>query len=100
MIGGVTATAGGLVFAGDAHGTLYAFDARTGAQVWHAYLGLAFGAAPIAYSVGGTEYLAMVVGGSPLSANFHWGNVGARIVVLKLGGSPVRPQEGTGGGGA
>jgi alcohol dehydrogenase (cytochrome c) len=100
MIGGVTATAGGLVFAGDAHGTLYAFDARSGALMWHAYLGLAFGAAPIAYSAGGTEYLAMVVGGSPLSANFRWGQVGARIVVLKLDGSPIKPYPGIGGAGA
>lgn len=100
MIGGATATAGGLVLAGDAHGTLYAFDARTGAEVWHAYIGLAFGAAPIVYAVGGTEYVAMVVGGSPLSANFHWGNIGARIVVLKLGGSKITPVKGTGGGGA
>lgn len=100
MIGGATATAGGLVFAGDAHGTLYAFDARTGAEVWHAYLGLAFGAAPIVYSAGGTEYLAMVIGGSPLSANFHWGAIGARIVVLKLGGSKITPYQGTGGSGA
>ncbi|MBV9448066.1 MAG: PQQ-binding-like beta-propeller repeat protein [Streptosporangiaceae bacterium] len=100
MIGGATATAGGLVFAGDAHGTLYAFDARTGEQVWHAYLGLAIGAAPIVYSVGGTEYLALVVGGSPLSANFGWGNVGARIVVLKLGGSRITPYPPAGGSGA
>ena len=100
MIGGATATASGLVFAGDAHGTLYAFDSRTGATVWHEYLGLAFGAAPIVYSVGGTEYLAMVIGGSPLSANFHWGAVGARIVVLKLGGSRITPYQGPGGAGA
>jgi PQQ-dependent dehydrogenase (methanol/ethanol family) len=99
MIGGATATAGGLVFAGDAHGTLWAFDARTGAVAWHAYLGLAFGAAPIVYSVNGTEYLAMVAGGSPLSANFHWGTIGARIIVLKLGGSRITPYSGTGGGG-
>jgi alcohol dehydrogenase (cytochrome c) len=97
MIGGATTTAGGLVFAGDAHGTLYAFDAATGAVTWHAYLGLAFGAAPVVYTVGSTEYLAMVVGGSPLSANFGWGNVGARLVVLKLGGAPVKPFPPTGG---
>jgi alcohol dehydrogenase (cytochrome c) len=100
MIGGATATAGGLVFAGDAHGTLYAFDARTGAIRWHAYLGIAIGSAPIAYAVGGTEYIALVAGGSPLSANYHWGNIGARMIVLRLGGSPVRPYPGTGGPGA
>ncbi len=100
MIGGATATAGGLLFAGDAHGTLYAFDAATGAIVWHAYLGLAIGAAPIVYAVGGTEYLALVIGGSPLSANFHWGTIGARIVVLKLNGKTVKAYQGTGGPGA
>ena len=93
MIGGATATAGGLVFAGDAHGILYAFDAENGKVLWRADLGLAFGSAPIAYSVGGAEYIAMVIGGSPLSANFHWGNVGARVVVLKLGGKPIKPFQ-------
>jgi PQQ-dependent dehydrogenase (methanol/ethanol family) len=97
MIGGATVTASGLVFAGDAHGTLYAFDASTGAIRWHAYLGIAIGAAPIAYAVGGTEYIALVAGGSPLSANYQWGNIGARVVVLRLGGSPVKPFPGTGG---
>jgi len=100
MIGGATATAGGLVFAGDAHGTLYAFDERTGAIRWHAFLGLAIGAAPISYAVGGTQYLALVIGGSPLSANYHWGTVGARVVVLRLGGSTIPAYPGTGSAGA
>jgi glucose dehydrogenase len=98
MIGGASATAGGLVFAGDAHGTLYAFDASHGTVTWKADLGLAFGSALVVYSIGGTEYLAMVIGGSPLSANFHWGNVGARVVVLKLGGKTITPYQPPGGG--
>lgn len=93
MIGGATATAGGLVLAGDTHGLLYAFDAHTGKVLWKANLGLAFGSAPIVYQVHGTEYIAAAIGGSPLSANFKWGNVGARVVVLKLGGEPIRPYQ-------
>jgi glucose dehydrogenase len=91
MLGGASTTASGLVFACDAHGILYALAARTGGMLWRANLGLACGSAPIMYSIAGTEYLAMVIGGSPQSANFHWGNVGARVVVLKLGGKAIRP---------
>ena len=65
-VGGVLATAGGLVFSGDNDGRLYAFDARTGRMVWHADLGLRFGSAPIAYELGGREFIAIAAGGSQL----------------------------------
>jgi hypothetical protein len=55
MIGGAAATGGGLVFTGDQHGNLYGIDVRTGKTVWKANLGLAFGSAPIVYSIDGTE---------------------------------------------
>ena len=96
VLGGATATAGGLVLVGDAHGILYAFDADNGSILWRAALGLAHGSAPIVYSVDGTQYVAMSIGGSPLSANFGWGKVGSRVVVLKVGGTPVRPYKGPG----
>jgi hypothetical protein len=57
-----------LGFAGGAYGYV--------AMGWHAFLGLAIGAAPISYAVGTTQYLALVIGGSPLSANYHWGTIG------------------------
>lgn len=90
MIGGAVATGGGLVFTGDQHGTLYAIDEDTGKTVWHGNLHLAFGSAPIVYNVGGTEYLAAAVGGSATTAASKLGKIGARIVVLKIGGKPLR----------
>jgi glucose dehydrogenase len=89
MIGGASTTASNLVFTGDQHGTLYAIDARTGKTLWSANLGLAFGSAPIVFSVGHTEYVAAAIGGSATTASNHLGPTGARLVVLKLGGAPI-----------
>jgi alcohol dehydrogenase (cytochrome c) len=89
MIGGAVATASNLVFTGDQHGNLYAIDAKSGKTLWQANLGLAFGSAPIVYTVGGTEYLAAAIGGSATTAANHLGPTGARLVVLKLGGTPI-----------
>ena len=57
MDGGATASAGGLVFTGDQKGVLYGFDAKTGDTLYEGNLGLAFGAAPVIYSIGDTEYV-------------------------------------------
>jgi alcohol dehydrogenase (cytochrome c) len=88
MIGGAT-VAGSLVFTGDQHGYLYAIDARAGRIVWKAGLGLAFGSAPAVFMTGGREYIAVALGGSASTASNHLGPVGARIVVLTLGGGPI-----------
>ncbi|HUE25912.1 MAG TPA: PQQ-binding-like beta-propeller repeat protein, partial [Solirubrobacteraceae bacterium] len=89
MIGGAVATASNLVFTGDQHGNLYAIDASTGQTRWQANLGLAFGSAPIVYTIGRTEYIASAIGGSATTASNHLGPTGARLVVLKLGGQPI-----------
>ncbi len=89
MIGGATATAGNLVMTGDQHGTFYIMNARTGRTLWTANLGLAFGSAPIVYSVGRTEYIAVALGGSATTLGSRLGPIGARLVVFKLGGKPV-----------
>jgi alcohol dehydrogenase (cytochrome c) len=89
MIGGATATASDLVFTGDQHGNLYALDGRTGKTLWQANLGLAFGSAPIVYTVGHTEYVAATIGGSASTASNHLGRTGARLVVLKLDGTAI-----------
>ncbi len=60
--GGTTTTAGGLVFAGDLHGMFHAYDARTGADLWHVGLGSGIGAGPVTYAVDGKQYVAVVVG--------------------------------------
>jgi alcohol dehydrogenase (cytochrome c) len=94
MIGGAVATASNVVFTGDQHGNLYALDAKTGRTLWQANLGLAFGSAPIIYTVGHTEYLAAAIGGSATTASNHLGPTGARLVVLKLGGAPIATAAG------
>ena len=70
-VGGVLATAGGLVFTGDDNGVLAAFDARTGDRVWQVEIGLRFGSAPIAYTVAGHQYLAVAAGGSAFVGGRH-----------------------------
>jgi len=84
MTGGSTATAGGLVFTGDQHGNLYAFDAHTGKVLWKHNVGLAFGSAPIVYQRGGREYVMAAVGGGALTASAHLGPIGARVVAFAL----------------
>ena len=56
------ATAGGLVFAGDLDPTLKAFDDRDGKLLWTAPLENYPSSSVISYAVGGTQYVAVVVG--------------------------------------
>jgi glucose dehydrogenase len=91
MDGGATATAGGLVFTGDQQGILYAFDAKTGDDLWQGDLKLAFGTAPIVYSIEGQEYVLATVGGAALTASEELGEIGARVVAFKLGGKQLPP---------
>ena len=61
---GVLSTAGGLVFAGDEEGYLIALDARTGKELWHFQTGAPIQAPPVAYALGGKEYLTVAAGGA------------------------------------
>jgi alcohol dehydrogenase (cytochrome c) len=54
--GGILATAGGLVFTGDAGGNLVAYDARTGAPLWNTRIGGVTNP-PITYALDGKQYL-------------------------------------------
>jgi glucose dehydrogenase len=85
MVGGALATAGGLVFSGCDDGYLYAFDARTGATAWRGRIGLPFGTAPLTYRIDGVQYVAVVAGGSSITA-LTGTRPGARLVVLRLDG--------------
>jgi alcohol dehydrogenase (cytochrome c) len=94
MDGGATASAGGLVFTGDQQGILYAFDAADGDDLWQANLKLAFGTAPVIYSIDGTQYVLATVGGAALTASEELGEIGARVIAFKLGGKklPTGPE--------
>ena len=53
MIGGVLATAGGLVFAGEGNGAFKAYDAETGSMLWTFQAGAGVNAPPSSYTCGG-----------------------------------------------
>jgi len=59
---GLLATAGGLVFGGDAEGYVIAFDARTGKVLWKFQAGGTIIAPPITYSLDGRQYVAVAAG--------------------------------------
>ena len=59
--GGVLATAGGLVFAGDGGGNIVAHNSATGTPIWHSKIGNVTNA-PITYKVDGRQYLLAATG--------------------------------------
>jgi glucose dehydrogenase len=64
MMGGATATAGGLVFTGEGNGWFKAYDAKTGAVLWRFYCGAGVNAAPAVFEVDGEEFVAVAAGGN------------------------------------
>jgi alcohol dehydrogenase (cytochrome c) len=58
------ATAGGIVFGGDANRRLTAFDAASGKVLWQLPLNSQPGGFPMTYMAGGTQYVAIPVGPS------------------------------------
>jgi len=65
------ATAGGVVFEGSLDRYLKAYDDRTGAVLWRVGLNDVPKSCPIAFSVGGKQYLAVTVGsGGPMTATY------------------------------
>jgi alcohol dehydrogenase (cytochrome c) len=64
MIGGALATAGGLVFAGEANGHFKAYDAKTGAVLWTFSAGAGVNAPPSTYMAGGKQYVVVGAGGN------------------------------------
>ena len=103
--GGTLATAGNLVFQGTAGGEFRAYAADSGAQLWSFPTQTGVVAAPIAYAVGGVQYVAILAGWGgvwDLSAGILAGKSGtvpniSRLLVFKLGGAatlpPVTPQS-------
>lgn len=80
LVGGVLATAGGLVFNGEGSGDIAAFDAKTGDKLWRFNCGAGVNAPPITYAIDGKQYLAVAAGGSQI-----WGfRQGGAVIVFGL----------------
>jgi glucose dehydrogenase len=62
LVGGVLATAGGVVFIGEANGHFDAFDAATGGPLWSFQTGANVGASVISYAVDGRQFVAVASG--------------------------------------
>ncbi len=73
MIGGIMATAGGLVFAGEGNGQFKAYDAATGNVLWSFQAGAGVNAPPSSYTVEGKQYIVVAAGGN-VQLNYKRGN--------------------------
>ncbi|MCX7627845.1 MAG: PQQ-binding-like beta-propeller repeat protein [Methylophilaceae bacterium] len=66
LVGGVLATAGGLVFTGEGGGRLVALDAATGDVLWQSEFEAGVNAPPITYEIDGVQYVAVAAGGNQI----------------------------------
>ncbi|MBY0558443.1 PQQ-binding-like beta-propeller repeat protein [Hyphomicrobium sp.] len=73
MMGGVLATAGDLVFTGEANGWFRAYDAESGKILWSFQSGAGVNAPPSAYAIDGKEYVVVGAGGNT-QIDFKRGN--------------------------
>jgi quinohemoprotein ethanol dehydrogenase len=96
--GGALATAGNLVFQGNARGEFQAFDATNGKPMWKFDAQTGVVAGPVSFTVGKTQYVAVMAGyggAYTLSTGFHDGAQrvppNGRVLVFKLGGTAKLP---------
>ena len=98
---GVMSTAGGLVYQGNAAGEFVAYRDTDGERLWSAITQSHTVAAPVTYSIDGTQYVAVLTGSRALPQNGA-GVVGSttressnnsRLLVYTLGGTHELPTE-------
>jgi alcohol dehydrogenase (cytochrome c) len=98
MGGGMLATAGGLVFTGDAEGNFTAYDAQNGRLLWSYQTGSGMRAEPITYRLDGRQYIAIPSGmggavggytgaGAPWLKNYRGGNTFYVFALFEPGAS-------------
>ena len=66
QIGGVLATAGGLVFIGESSGRFSAFDSADGKRLWSDPVSAGVNAPPVTYASAGRQFVAVAAGGNAL----------------------------------
>jgi quinohemoprotein ethanol dehydrogenase len=98
--GGAVAPAGNVVFQGAADGWFSAYDARTGARLWHQNVGMGIIGSPTTYSVGDKQYVAILAGYGGSAAvlsditNVGWKYAGPRrLLSFALDGRAVLPPS-------
>jgi PQQ-dependent dehydrogenase (methanol/ethanol family) len=96
LSGGTLSTAAGIVFQGRADGRLRAYRATDGELLWEYENETGIAAAPVTYSVDGTQYVAVLAGwGGPevlLNGGLGGGSVGpGRLLVFALDASASLP---------
>jgi alcohol dehydrogenase (cytochrome c) len=64
MIGGILATAGGVVFAGEGNGRFRAYDSENGGVLWTFNAGAGVNAPPSSYTIGDKQYIVVGAGGN------------------------------------
>lgn len=80
LLGGVLATAGGVLFTGEGNGSFDAFDTETGKLLWQYKAEAGVNAPPITYQIDGVQYIAVAAGGNQI-----WGyKQGDSILVFRL----------------
>jgi len=99
--GGVLATAGNLVFQGEARnlmGTLNAYRADTGEKVWSFPVPNAIHTSPVSYMIDGEQYILLPMGAGGTNALLGGGpdvreNRNGRLVAFKLNGKATLPPD-------
>ena len=64
MMGGALATAGGLNFTGEGNGNFNAYDSKTGKLLWQFNAGAGCNSAPMTFTHGGEQFVAVACGGN------------------------------------
>jgi PQQ-dependent dehydrogenase (methanol/ethanol family) len=64
MMGGALATAGGLTFTGEGNGNFNAYDSKTGKLLWQFNGGAGCNSAPMTFTHGGEQFVAVACGGN------------------------------------
>ncbi len=98
--GGTLATAGGLVFQGTADGSFSVYDATNGTRLWRFDANMGIIASPTTYSVGGKQYVSILVGYGASAAilsnlmNVGWKYTGPRrLLTFALNGNTALPPS-------
>ena len=91
--GGILATAGNLVFQGDAFGRFNAYTADSGRKAWSIATGSTVSAAPVSYSIDDQQYVLVPVGaGGGVQFVYPQMHAGDQVRV-RLGSWPSRSRE-------